>query len=245
MDDVCVTILGCSDAFSSGARGNTCFHIKSVDKQILLDCGATALYSMKKWELPSRDIDFIVITHFHGDHFAGIPFVLLDMLRSGHKKKLTIVSPPDGRKKISEAINLFYPGTSVLHKLDIDFIEFDGHQKLSHDGVTIESFPVSHSKATQPHGLRLELSGKTIAYTGDTQWTDIIPEILHNADVAICECTFYKKSFSGHINYKTLVQHLPEINCKKLLLTHFDDEMLEHINEVEPITAYDGMIITL
>jgi ribonuclease BN (tRNA processing enzyme) len=68
--------VGCGDALGSGGRYNTCFHLTGDRVNCLIDCGASSLPALKKLGIARDDIDQILITHFHGDHFAGFPFLL-------------------------------------------------------------------------------------------------------------------------------------------------------------------------
>ena len=85
--------VGCGDAFGSGGRLNTCFHVSGREANFLIDCGASALPALKRLEIDRNEIDLILITHFHGDHFAGLPFVLLDAQFSRRTRPLTIAGP--------------------------------------------------------------------------------------------------------------------------------------------------------
>jgi len=73
-----VRFVGCGDALGSGGRFNTCFHITGARINFLIDCGASTLPSLKRLGIARDGIDLILITHFHGDHFGGLPFLLLD-----------------------------------------------------------------------------------------------------------------------------------------------------------------------
>jgi ribonuclease BN (tRNA processing enzyme) len=246
MSNISLIVIGSSDAFSSGGRGNTCFYIRSAAHGILVDCGATTLSGLKKQGLSSDDIDVLILTHFHGDHFAGLPFFILDAARLRRQKKFTIISPPGCRQKLEQAVELFYPGLDkALQSLNMEYIEFSGRDNIIHDNITLESFPVIHTPASLPHGIRLTVNNKIIAYTGDTEWTDTIFDIVSGADLAICECTFFSKQEKNHINYTTLREHLPQFDCHRLLLTHFDEEMLNNMNSIQQACAYDGMVIQL
>ena len=68
--------VGCGDAFGSGGRSNTCFHITGERVNFLIDCGASSLPALQRQAIARDAIDLVLITHFHGDHFGGLPFLL-------------------------------------------------------------------------------------------------------------------------------------------------------------------------
>ena len=70
--------LGCGDAFGTGGQMNTCIWVDAPATQFLIDCGASAMISMRKWHKDPAEIDVILVSHLHGDHFGGLPFFLLD-----------------------------------------------------------------------------------------------------------------------------------------------------------------------
>src|ERR1700760_1646363 len=73
--------------------------------------------------------------------------------------------------------------------------------------ANITAYPVVHSPATAPHALRVEYAGTTIAYSGDTEWTDALIEASADADVFICECNFFDTKAPGHLDYETLMHN--------------------------------------
>ena len=70
--------VGCGDAFGSGGRGNTCFHVTGGEVNFLIDCGASSMVAIRKWGVDPNAISTVLVSHLHGDHFAGLPFFLLD-----------------------------------------------------------------------------------------------------------------------------------------------------------------------
>ena len=73
-----LTIVGSGDAFGSGGRLNTCFFLETAKAALLIDCGASALPALKGQGIEPNRIDAIILSHLHGDHFGGLPFLLLD-----------------------------------------------------------------------------------------------------------------------------------------------------------------------
>ena len=73
-----LTIVGSGDAFGSGGRFNTCFQLESSNATLLIDCGASSLVALNLCGIKPNNIDGVIVSHLHGDHFGGLPFLLID-----------------------------------------------------------------------------------------------------------------------------------------------------------------------
>ncbi|KEO75521.1 hypothetical protein EL17_01345 [Anditalea andensis] len=231
-------ILGCGDAFCSGGKFNSAFFFSTSHINFLLECGATTLLALKKHRIPTHSIDAVIISHFHGDHFGGLIFLLLEEKKNKREKPLYIVSPIGMDDKLKAAADLFYPGSDILSDLNIIYKFYGAHQQLDLGSLVIKTFPVIHSPDTLPHGVRMEVDGVTIAYSGDTEWTEEIIPLSDEADLFICECNFYSTESAGHLSYKVLSNK--DLNCKRLLLTHLGEEMLHLKADIQYEVAEDG-----
>ena len=90
-----VQFVGSGDAFGSGGRFNTCFHVAGREFSFLIDCGASSLVAMKRFGIDCNSIDLIVLTHYHADHCGGVPFFILDArFLARRTRPLTIAGPP-------------------------------------------------------------------------------------------------------------------------------------------------------
>jgi ribonuclease BN (tRNA processing enzyme) len=109
-------VLGCGDAFGSGGRHQSAYLFEASDRLFLLDCGPTALLAMKRAGFAPRDLDAIILSHLHGDHFGGLPFFMIEYLyqqkrRSGEALQLSdFASRRDGNRKRDR--NLSVPGAA-------------------------------------------------------------------------------------------------------------------------------------
>ncbi|CAB1078587.1 beta-lactamase [Alkalispirochaeta odontotermitis] len=239
---VSVKFLGCGDNFGSGGRFQTCISVQSEAANFLIDCGASALISMKKFGVSLLDIETILITHLHGDHFAGIPFFILDsQLISRRTAPLVIAGPPGLQDRIYRAMEVMYPGSSkVKQKFEISYLELPESLPTTIGALSVTAEQVIHGSGAPSYALRVACAGKTIAYTGDTEWTDNLIKIASGVDLFIAETYFYEKKMKNHLNYRTLLQQRQALDCKRIIITHMSDDMLERLDSVELEYAEDG-----
>lgn len=239
-----VQCLGSGNAFSAGGRFNTAFFLKTSRKGILIDCGATTLAALKKAGRSMEDIDMIVLTHFHGDHFGGLPFILCEILALRSRQKLlTIVGPEGVEEKAKQALDLFFPGITIKSDSLVRFLTYKGKQPLEIDHIEITAYPVVHSSETNPHALRIAADKKVIAYSGDTEWADALIEVSKSADLFICEGSGYNTASAHHLSIKELVQNRHRFDAKRMVLTHLGEEALKHSDAIPFPVAQDGAIL--
>jgi len=240
--------VGCGDAFGSGGRFNACFHLVGRGINALIDCGASSLVSMNKLAINRNDIDVIFISHFHADHVGGVPFFILEanyVLK--RERALTIAGPPGLKSRYAELMEVGFPGTKTLElrfPLTLRELEIGRRSEVSH--VRVMPFHVRHDDRSGPClGFRFEVEGKVIAYSGDTEWTDTLIDIGHEADLFICEAFTRDKPVTTHMALTELERRLGQIRPKRLVLTHMSNDMLARRAELPFETAEDGMIVEL
>jgi len=240
--------LGTGDAFGSGGRFNTCFYGQAADNHFLIDCGATSLVAMKQAGIQYATIDTIFISHYHGDHFGGVPFVVLDrfVLQQGGKP-LTIVSPPGGKERLYQLLNGLYPGSAdkVMQGTQLHFVSYEGTQHMQVNGYSFSSFPVVHAPESLPHAMRIGVAGKVVAFSGDTEWVPVLPEVAHQADLFICECNYFNKQGAGHINYTQIQKNEHRLAPKQMVLNHPGPDMLANQGQLRHTLANDNDLLIL
>lgn len=103
---------------------------------------------------------------------------------------------------------------------------------------------VSHGNPGGPFfALRVEAEGKTIAYTGNTAWTDTLIDAGKDVDLFIAEAYYYEKKVPLYLNLATIEEKLPLINPKRLVLTHINDDMLNRLDDLSYECAEDGKVV--
>lgn len=240
--------VGCGDAFGSGGRFNTCFHVTGKQANFLIDCGATSVVALKRGGIALNDIQTILITHFHADHFGGLPPFMLDaQFVSKRTAPLTIAGPHDLKDAFERVMETAFLGSSrTVPRFDLTLIELTERVAAEIGPLTVTPFLVRHGPPGGPFfAYRIEVDGRIIAYTGDTEWTDALIDAGRDADLLVAEAYFRNKQVPLHLDLATLERHLPQIRPKRLVLTHMSATMLEDAATVDHVCAEDGMIIEL
>jgi ribonuclease BN (tRNA processing enzyme) len=240
-----VQFLGCGDAFGSGGRFNTCFHVTTAESAFLVDCGASSMIALRKFGVDPNAIASIFISHLHGDHFAGLPFLILDaQLVSRRTAPLVIAGPPGLTERLGVTMEALFPGSAAVERrFALELIELAPGERRAVGGVTVTPHLVRHACGAPPFALRLESGGKVVAYTGDTEWTEALIPAALEADLFIAEAYFYDKKIRHHLDWQSLSPHLPAIRPKRLILTHFSPDMLARAGELPVEAAEDGKIV--
>ena len=239
--------VGCGDALGSGGRFNTCFHVTGDRVNFLIDCGASSLPALKRLGIARDDIDLVLITHFHGDHFGGLPFLLLDAQFTRRTRPLVIAGPQSIETKLANLMEaLFEHSSKTEQRFDLSVVALEPEQSRTFGEVKVTPYPVVHGESGGPFlAYRIEAEGRVITYSADTEWTDALIPAARGADLFIAEAYYYDKIVKNHLSLKTLEAHLPEINARRLVLTHMSDDMLGRLDELPYVAAHDGMAVEL
>ena len=247
-----ITFLGCGDAFGSGGRFQTCIVVETRDSCVLLDCGASSLVAMQRHGFAPARVDGVLLTHYHGDHFGGLPFLVLEAqfgafgTQSGSKRTrdLTIAGPVGVEARMTEVMEALFRGSStVVRPFALRYIDLPASQATRVGELLVTAEPVRHGEGASAHGLRLECDGQVVAYSGDTAWTDALPRLAAGADLFICEASFYDRKTSGHLDYETLAAKRADLDCRRVILTHLGSDVLARRAALAFECAEDGLTI--
>jgi ribonuclease BN (tRNA processing enzyme) len=245
--DTHIRFLGSGDAFGSGGRLHTCIHVHSEDATFLIDCGASSLITMKRFGIDPASIDAVLVTHLHGDHFGGIPFLVLDaQFVSRRTRPLTVAGPPDLQRRVHDAMEVLFPGSSrVRRRFSLEFIELPEGEAIDIGALTVTPYGVVHPSGAPAYALRVECGGKVVSYSGDTEWTDSLLRAARGADLFVCEAYFFERKVPYHLDYRTLMAHRAQLGCRRLILTHMSEDILRRLGEVEVEWAEDDKLLAL
>ncbi|QBD78720.1 MBL fold metallo-hydrolase [Ktedonosporobacter rubrisoli] len=242
-----LTFVGSGDIFGSGGRLQTCIAVASQSSSFLIDCGASALIGLQRCQIAPNSIDTILLTHLHGDHFAGIPFFILDaQLNSKRKDPLLIAGPIGTRQRLFTTMEALFPGLAhTQQKFSLEIKELTAEQTYVLPHLSVTPYPVEHASGAPSLALRITCAQKTITYTGDTQWTDTLIPAAQDADLLIAEAYFFEKRVKYHLDLQTLLAHRDELQARRVILTHMHQDMLARGQSAPFELAEDGKLIEL
>jgi ribonuclease BN (tRNA processing enzyme) len=243
-----LTIIGSGDAFGSGGRHNTCFHLAAGGLTYLIDCGASAMPALKARGIDPNTIDAVILSHLHGDHFGGIPFLMLDaQYLSRRDRPLLFAGPPGTAARIPAAMEVFFANSSKTnYRFPWSISEIPIGEPTDVLGLRLLSAEVTHNSGAPSTALRLSDGTRTLSYSGDTQWTDALLPIAAGADLFIIECYDYQRELTGHLSWKTIKQRLADFKARRVMLTHMNPTMLAHLDEARAgglLVAEDGLML--
>jgi ribonuclease BN (tRNA processing enzyme) len=245
-----LTIIGCGDAFGAGGSLQTSFHVRAGRKSFLIDCGASTLIGMRRLGFEPNDIGTVFVSHLHGDHFGGLPWLLVDAIYVGKRTRpLTVTGPKGIEARFLTLAEALYPNiTTAKREFELRFLEYEERESLEAGGVKVTPFEVKHPSGAPPYALRFEIEGRVVAFTGDTGWTEALCEVAQGADLLISECFQYDVELPIHLDYATIDANYARLGAKRVLLTHMGEAMLRNATKVDAaryLIAHDGMTLDL
>lgn len=244
-----IHLIGTGDAFGSGGRFQSCLRLSTASgADMLVDCGASSIVALNRAGIDRNGIRTILFTHFHGDHFMGLPFFMLEaQFVTKRTQPLLIAGPRCVEERVRVAMEAAFPGSATAQRgFPVTFLEVTPESPARIDGVAITAFPVVHDERAGPcQGYRLEHDGRVFALSGDTGWTDSLITLADGADVLLIECYERSRKLPAHLDWDTIRDRLPDLKAKRILLTHRGPAMLACTEDLPVERAEDGLEICL
>ena len=231
-----LSFLGSGNAFASGGRYWSSFLLHG---RSLFQAPPTVLPHLQPLGVPLADIQAVFITHFHGDHFLGLPFLLLEyQYLTPRRDDLHIIGPPGIQRLAEELTDIAFPN---LRQADAGYqrryLEVTPDREQNVGDVRFRTLAMKHGgERLQCFGYRLTVGEKVVAYTGDTELCEDVFILVEGADVLVLDCNYAEDSGPQHLGLAEALEvrkRLPPSTT--IILTHL---------EAEPdVRGVDGMLV--
>ena len=233
-----LTILGSGTCVPTKRRSSSCYFLRIGDQNILLDLGFGSMRRMLDAGVDYRDIDTVVITHTHLDHIGDLgPLVMALRYTPGFRRTrpLTLIGPAGFASYLRDYAALAARWFFKEDGFPIRIIELSG-DSAAFDTWRVTAFPMKHSVAA--NGYRIEAGTRVLAYSGDTGECDAVTPLLHEASLAILECSLPDDlAIDDHLTPSRAGRLAALAGPERLLLTHFYP-MMDDIDVVAECGRY-------
>ncbi|WP_320174185.1 ribonuclease Z [Maridesulfovibrio sp.] len=247
------TFLGVGSAFDA-KQTNVSVLVTAEERTLLLDCGFNAGHQcMRALQDPSL-LDAVWISHFHGDHFFGLPFLFGSFLTSGRTKEVHVCGPLGIEDKVVRLIDLAYPTMRAKLGFNVCFHEFSPGDEKCIAGFNLRTCVMDHSESAL--GLRLECAGKSVFYSGDGKLDENCRSNGLNVDLGILESYGLDEIVKGHSSVAECIDFASSAGMGKVALVHLEPfvrtcssnkimEILAQVDECEMFLPEEGCCVEL
>lgn len=213
-----VIFLGVGEAFDENIPNNS--HLIITEKtKLLLDCGMTAAPQVWKFNPDPSFLDAVYISHWHADHYFGLPGLLLRMWESGRTGPFTIISHKGFREQFQKLMDLSYQFFVEKFKFEINIEEVGAGKEIKLNDLILNFDPTIHSEENL--AIKITDDKNSMAYSGDGSPQEK-GDFYKDLDLLILETYLYDKEIVGHSSIVSAITFAEKNNVKCLALTHIN-----------------------
>lgn len=207
----------------SGSIGATDMSASTlIDKKILVDVPNGIVKHIKKLGYNTGEIESILITHLHGDHFFDIPFFMFDRYFQKNDNLVCIYCPKGTKEKVKLLFDIGFPGDfdRINHTINVKFVEFDGESKIEGKDFVAYSKYVEHGNFEPAYGYIINLNNKKIGFSGDSKLCNAIENIVAETDVSILDMSHAQNVTPAHMGIEDIKYLCNKYKNKTIISTH-------------------------
>jgi ribonuclease BN (tRNA processing enzyme) len=213
--------LGSGNAFASGRYWSSFI----LNERYLFDAAPTSLPHLKRAGIGLDEIECVFISHFHADHFVGLPFLILEYAEGTHRDRpLTVIGPPGVEQRLYHVADATFPNLmGRVRTYDLRFEEVCDGATGSIGALSYLAREVQHAESLECFGYRVELAGRTLAYSGDSTLCEPLVELATGADALVVECSYWAEPTPSHMGLEEVRELRRRLGPEPpFILTHLD-----------------------
>ncbi|MEM4288891.1 MAG: MBL fold metallo-hydrolase [Nitrososphaerota archaeon] len=258
-----IMVLGAGSIVPTASRFSSGFYVEAGERRMLVDCGPGVLEKMRRLAISPFKIDTLLLTHFHIDHVSDL-FPLLKMraftpegLPSRVPERLRILGSQGLKRFLATLIDnnefFSYVKTLMRYETYCSVEEVEPWRVYDLGGARLVSAPVAHDGGV---AYRLDYEGVSIAFSGDTAFSENIIRLAEGVDLLVHECSFPSERLVGkHVSEVELAKIVSLVRPKIVLVSHLYPvwepeefrivEAIEKSHQCRVIVARDCLELTV
>jgi ribonuclease BN (tRNA processing enzyme) len=234
-----VFFLGTGNSFAPGGRAFSSF---LLNDHYLFDVGPTVLQQLGRAAISPNDIDLVLVSHFHADHYFGLPFLILDAWHRQRRRELLIAGPPGIEERTENLLETAFTGLSPkITSFKRRYFEVEDGLKTEIGGLKLRAAEVVHSPDLRCFAFQASVGGRTITYSGDSTLCDGLLSLVPGADALILECSCGNEPV--HLSPEEVDEVLRHLSPgSRTVLTHLDGKLQpgdeKYVLQAQELTRY-------
>ena len=213
-----VTFMGTGEACDPACL-NTSLLVGTVSETtVLLDCGFSVPHAYFRISDDPEQLAGVWISHFHGDHFFGMPLLYLRLHEMGREKPLSVLGATGLEKKLTEAMELAYPGFMEKLSYPVRFVNMRPGERIKECGLRWEAAEIEHSCGAL--AVKIEDGRRSIFYSGDGRATGASKALAAGCDMIVHEAFRVRGETDGHGTLSACLGLARESGCRKFAFVH-------------------------
>jgi ribonuclease BN (tRNA processing enzyme) len=211
--------IGVGEAFDE-RHPNTSLLARAGGAGMLLDCGFTAAAAYFRHAPEPDSLRAVYISHFHGDHFCGLPYLLARFKEEGRTRPLAVIGRRDIQGKVERLLKLSYRSVLETPSFRLDFHEAGSETALDVAGFRLRFAPSAHSQPCL--AVRVEADGASLFYSGDGRPTAETLALAQNAGLVAHEAYHLDRDVPGHGTVDGALDFARQADAQAVALVHIE-----------------------
>ena len=218
-----VTVIGSGSMWN---ENNSASYM--IDENILVDIPNGMCKNLFRQKLTPRQIDTVLITHFHGDHYFDMPFYMILKSKSDNKN-INMFCSKDGRKKIKKLLKLAFPNSvkSIYNSVKMKYNHEDEFKTNGYDVIVVE---LDHGRMKPAKGYIISDGKNKVGFTGDTKLCENVEYMANECNYLFCDCMFIKGT-DKHMGIDNLTYLSEKYPKCKFVVSHMENDTREELKK--------------